>query len=204
MKIICIGHNYEKHNHELLGGYKGEPVFFLKPETALLRNHAPFYYPNFTQDLQYEVELVLRIDKLGRSISPKFAARYYTQVGIGIDFTARDLQAKARAEGLPWESSKAFDYSAPISPEFIALTDLPNPKDIQFSLELNGKEVQKGRSAEMIFDFDTIISHLSQYLTLKIGDLIFTGTPHGVGSVKIGDQLTARLEGKTMLSVEIK
>ncbi|MGL4908395.1 MAG: fumarylacetoacetate hydrolase family protein [Bacteroidales bacterium] len=204
MKIICIGHNYAEHNKELFGGYTGAPVFFTKPDTALLRNNEPLYYPKFTQDLQYEVELVLRINKLGRCISEQFAPRYYSQIGIGIDFTARDVQRKCREEGLPWEVSKAFDYSAPVSPEFITLTNLAQPNDIHFSLDLNGQEVQQGRSSEMIFSFNQIIAHVSQYMTLKIGDLIFTGTPVGVGAVKIGDTLVAKIEGQTMLSVEIK
>jgi 2-keto-4-pentenoate hydratase/2-oxohepta-3-ene-1,7-dioic acid hydratase in catechol pathway len=204
MKIICIGHNYAEHNKELFGGYEGNPVFFMKPDTALLRNNAPMYYPKFTQDLQYEVELVLRIGKLGRGVSERFAHRYFSEIGIGIDFTARDVQRECKEKGLPWEVCKSFDYSAPVSPEFVPLSSLPDVDNIKFSLELNGKIVQQGSSADMIFGFNRIVSHVSNYVTLKMGDLIFTGTPSGVGPVKIGDVLVAKLEGKPMLTVEIK
>jgi 2-keto-4-pentenoate hydratase/2-oxohepta-3-ene-1,7-dioic acid hydratase in catechol pathway len=204
MKIICIGHNYAEHNHELFGGYEGDPVFFLKPDTALLRNHQPLYYPRFTSDLQYEVELVLRVCRLGRGIDQKFAHRYYTEIGIGIDFTARDLQRECKAKGLPWEVCKAFDYSAPVSPEFVPIATLRDPADISFSLELNGRTVQQGSSRSMIYSFDRIIAHVSTYLTLRMGDLIFTGTPSGVGAVCIGDALVAKLEGQEMLRVNIK
>lgn len=204
MKIICIGHNYSEHNKELFGGYEGEPVFFMKPDTALLRNNQPLYYPKFTKDLQYEVELVLRISKLGRGVSERFAHRYFSEVGVGIDFTARDVQRECKEKGLPWEACKSFDYSAPVSPEFVEIASLPDASNIKFSLELNGKTVQQGCSADMIFGFNRIVSHVSGYVTLKMGDLIFTGTPSGVGAVKIGDVLTAKLEGKPMLTVEIR
>ena len=204
MKIICIGHNYAEHNKELFGGYEGDPVFFMKPDTALLRNNAPMFYPKFTQDLQYEVELVLRVGKVGRGISEKFAPRYYSEIGVGIDFTARDVQRECKQKGLPWEVCKSFDFSAPVSPEFVSLASLPDPESINFSLELNGKTVQQGNSRDMIFGFSRIVSYLSNYLTLKIGDLIFTGTPSGVGAVKIGDVLVAKLEDKPMLTVKIK
>jgi len=204
MKIICIGHNYSEHNKELFGGYEGNPVFFMKPDTALLRNNQPLYYPKFTKDLQYEVELVLRIGKLGRGVSERFAHRYFSEIGVGIDFTARDVQRECKEKGLPWEACKSFDYSAPVSPEFVALTSLPDVANIKFSLELNGKTVQQGSSRDMIFGFNRIVSHVSDYVTLKMGDLIFTGTPSGVGPVRIGDVLVAKLEGKPMLTVEIK
>jgi 2-keto-4-pentenoate hydratase/2-oxohepta-3-ene-1,7-dioic acid hydratase in catechol pathway len=204
MKIICIGHNYAEHNKELFGGYRGNPVFFMKPDTALLRNNAAFYYPGFTRDLQYEVELVLRIAKIGRCISPKFASRYYREIGVGIDFTARDLQKECKEQGLPWECCKSFDYSAPVSPEFIPVEQFLNLRDIHFSLCRNNVLVQQGCSADMVFGFDNIIAHVSQYVTLKMGDLIFTGTPAGVGAVSIGDVLVAKIEEREMLRVEIK
>jgi 2-keto-4-pentenoate hydratase/2-oxohepta-3-ene-1,7-dioic acid hydratase in catechol pathway len=204
MKIICIGHNYAEHNKELFGGYEGAPVFFMKPDTALLRNNQPLYYPKFTKDLQYEVELVLRIGKLGRGVGERFAYRYFSEIGVGIDFTARDVQRECKEKGLPWEACKSFDYSAPVSPEFVEIASLPDASNIKFSLELNGKTVQQGSSADMIFGFNRIVSHVSSYVTLKMGDLIFTGTPSGVGAVKIGDVLVAKLEGKPMLWLEIR
>jgi 2-keto-4-pentenoate hydratase/2-oxohepta-3-ene-1,7-dioic acid hydratase in catechol pathway len=204
MKIICIGHNYSEHNKELFGGYEGSPVFFMKPDTALLRNNAPLYYPKFTHDLQYEVELVLRICKLGRGVSEKFAHRYYDQVGVGIDFTARDVQRECKEKGLPWEMCKSFDYSAPVSPQLIPVEQIRDMGSINFSLTQNGNLVQHGNSRDMIFSFDKIVSYVSQFISLKIGDLIFTGTPSGVGAVAIGDVLTASIEGQEMLQVEIK
>jgi 2-keto-4-pentenoate hydratase/2-oxohepta-3-ene-1,7-dioic acid hydratase in catechol pathway len=204
MKIICIGYNYSEHSKELLGENAGAPVFFMKPDSALLRNNQPLYYPKFTQDLQYEVELVLRICRLGRNISERFAHRYYTEVGVGIDFTARDVQRECRQKGLPWEVCKSFDYSAPVSPQFVELSALRDAADVRFSLELNGKTVQQGSSSEMIFGFNRIVSYVSGYVTLRMGDLIFTGTPPGVGAVKIGDTLVAKIEGTPMLTVEIK
>ncbi|MDR3297208.1 MAG: fumarylacetoacetate hydrolase family protein [Prevotellaceae bacterium] len=204
MKIICIGHNYAEHNQELFGGYEGEPVFFMKPDTALLRNHQPLYYPRFTHDLQYELELVLRVCRLGRGIDQKFAHRYYSEIGLGIDFTARDLQRECKAKGLPWELCKSFDYSAPVSPEFVPMSTLRDPADIRFSLDLNGRTVQQGSSRNMIYGFDRIVAHVSSYVTLRMGDLIFTGTPAGVGAVSIGDVLVAKLEGREMLRVAIR
>ncbi|GHT11594.1 2-hydroxyhepta-2,4-diene-1,7-dioate isomerase [Bacteroidia bacterium] len=204
MKIICIGHNYAAHNRELFGGYKGNPVFFMKPDTALLRNNAPLYYPEFTQDLQYEVELVLRIHRVGRCIAPTFASRYYNEIGIGIDFTARDLQRTCKEQGLPWECCKSFDYSAPVSATFIPIANFADLKNINFSLTLNQNVVQQGNTADMIFDFDHIVSYISNFVTLKMGDLIFTGTPAGVGAVKIGDTLAASIEGQEMLRTSIK
>jgi 2-keto-4-pentenoate hydratase/2-oxohepta-3-ene-1,7-dioic acid hydratase in catechol pathway len=204
MKIICIGHNYSEHNKELFGGYEGDPVFFMKPDTALLRNNEPLYYPDFTKDLQYEVEIVLRINKIGRSIEEKFARRYYNEIGIGIDFTARDLQGECKKRGLPWEICKAFDYSAPISSAFLNIDDFNDLNNISFALSLNGKTVQQGNTENMIFKFDRIISYVSRFVSLKIGDLIFTGTPAGVGPVKIGDKLVASIEGRDMLTTEIR
>lgn len=204
MKIICIAWNYTRHTKELSADVPESPVFFIKPDTALLRNNQPFYYPDFTKQLHYEVELVLRINKVGRSIGEKYAHKYYSEIGIGIDFTARDIQQQCREKGLPWEAAKAFDYSAPVSPEFIPVDEFADLQNIDFRLELNGKTVQQGSNADMIFGFDKIVSHVSQYLTLKIGDLIFTGTPAGVGEVQIGDNLKAYINNRLMLDFEIK
>ena len=204
MKIICIGRNYAKHAKELGNSVPTEPVYFMKPDSALLPKKTPFFYPNFTKDLHYEVELVIKICKLGKNISKKFASTYYNEIGLGIDFTARDIQLECKAKGLPWEKAKAFDYSAPLSREFIQKSEFKNLDDIAFSLEKNGEIVQKGNSQDMLFDFDHLICYLSQFMTLKIGDLIFTGTPAGVGPVKIGDQLIGYVEDKKMLDLNIK
>jgi len=204
MKIICIGRNYAKHAKELGNAVPTEPVYFMKPDSALLPKKQPFFYPNFTKDLHYEVELVIKICKLGKNISKKFASTYYNEIGLGIDFTARDIQLECKAKGLPWEKAKAFDYSAPLSREFIQKSEFKNLDDISFSLEKNGEIVQKGNSQDMLFDFDHLICYLSQFMTLKIGDLIFTGTPAGVGPVTIGDQLIGYVEDKKMLDLNIK
>jgi 2-keto-4-pentenoate hydratase/2-oxohepta-3-ene-1,7-dioic acid hydratase in catechol pathway len=204
MKIICIGRNYAKHAKELGNTVPTEPVYFMKPDSALLPKKQPFFYPNFTKDLHYEVELVIKICKLGKNISKKFANTYYNEIGLGIDFTARDIQLECKAKGLPWEKAKAFDYSAPLSREFIQKSEFKNLDDIAFSLEKNGEIVQNGNSQDMLFDFDHLICYISQFMTLKIGDLIFTGTPAGVGPLKIGDQLTGYIEDKKMLDLNIK
>jgi 2-keto-4-pentenoate hydratase/2-oxohepta-3-ene-1,7-dioic acid hydratase in catechol pathway len=204
MKIICIGMNYAKHIEEFAGEMPQYPVFFLKPETALLRNNQPFYYPDFTKELHYETELVLRICRVGRSIPERFAARYISEIGLGIDFTARDIQTECRKRGLPWEIAKGFDYSAPVSPDFIPIEAFQEVNDIDFHLELNGLTVQQGNSSNMIFSFNRIISYVSRFITLKTGDLIFTGTPDGVGNVEIGDNLKAYIEDKLMLDFDIK
>jgi len=204
MKIICIGRNYAKHAKELGNTVPTEPVYFMKPDSALLPKKQPFFYPNFTKDLHYEVELVIKICKLGKNISKKFANTYYNEIGLGIDFTARDIQLECKAKGLPWEKAKAFDYSAPLSREFIQKSEFKNLNDIAFSLEKNGEIVQNGNSQDMLFDFDHLICYISQFMTLKIGDLIFTGTPAGVGPLKIGDQLTGYIEDKKMLDLNIK
>ena len=204
MKIICIGLNYNGHLKEMGGEPPTEPVFFMKPDTALLRNNQPFFYPDFTKQLHYETELVLRIHKVGRSISEKYASKYYSEIGIGIDFTARDIQQQYREKGLPWEKAKAFDYSAPVSPDFIPVEEFAGMSNIQFRLDINGQTVQQGNSSDMIFSFDRIVSHVSQFVTLKIGDLIFTGTPAGVGEVKIGDNLKAYINDRLLLNFEIK
>jgi acylpyruvate hydrolase len=203
MKIICIGRNYSEHAKELSNAIPTEPVFFIKPDTALLIRNRPFYYPEFTSDLHYECEIVYRICKVGKHISPSFAHTYYDAIALGIDFTARDLQQKAKEKGLPWEKAKAFDYSAPVS-SFRPISEFTDLKNLNFHLTLNGETVQKGNSSEMIFPIDTLISYVSRFITLRTGDYIFTGTPAGVGPVKIGDRLEAFLEGKKMLWCEIK
>jgi 2-keto-4-pentenoate hydratase/2-oxohepta-3-ene-1,7-dioic acid hydratase in catechol pathway len=204
MKIICIGRNYTEHAKELNNAVPENPVFFLKPDTALVIRNRPFYYPDFSSDIHYETELVLKICKVGKSIPEKFAADYYESIGVGLDFTARDLQQKCKEKGLPWEIAKGFDYSAPISPEFIPKENFKDPDDISFHMELNGTKVQDGNSGDMIFSFNKIISYVSRFMTLRTGDLIFTGTPAGVGPVKIGDTLEVYLEGKPMLRCNIK
>jgi 2-keto-4-pentenoate hydratase/2-oxohepta-3-ene-1,7-dioic acid hydratase in catechol pathway len=204
MKIICTGMNYAKHIKEFAGEIPRNPVFFLKPETALLRNNQPFYYPDFTKNLHYETELVLRICRVGRSIPEQFAARYISEIGLGIDFTARDIQDECRKKGLPWEIAKGFDCSAPISPYFIPIGEFKDVGNINFHLELDGKTVQTGNSSDMIFSFNRIISFVSQFITLKIGDLIFTGTPDGVGHAEKGCNLKGYIEDKLMLDFDIK
>ncbi len=206
MKIICIGRNYADHAAELNDGaaLPTEPLFFMKPDTALLRNNDPFYIPRFSERVDYECELVVKINRVGKYIDRRFAHRYYDEVGLGIDFTARDLQRKAIAEGLPWEASKCFDHSAAISPEFVALSEAGAIDNLHFELKINGEVRQRGATAEMLFSVDEIISHVSQYMTLKIGDLIYTGTPCGVGPVAAGDNLVATLEGHELLNFDIR
>lgn len=207
MKIICIGRNYADHVKELNDGgtIPTEPVFFLKPDTALLRNNDPFYIPSFSKDLHYECELVVRLNRVGKCIEERFAHRYYAEVGLGIDFTARDLQREAIAAGLPWERAKAFDHSAALSPEFIPLTELGGDvQHLHFDLAINGQVRQRGDTSEMLFGVDRLVSYLSEYLTLKIGDLIYTGTPVGVGPVHPGDNLQATLEGRKLLDFDIR
>lgn len=203
MKIICIGRNYAEHDKELKNEIPTEPVFFMKPETALLPKRNPFFLPAFSSDIHHELEIVLRIHKPGKHIAEKFAHRYYNQLGIGIDFTARDIQKKCKEAGLPWEKAKAFDHSAPVS-SFLPVNDFPNLQDIRFSLLKNGEVVQQGNTSDMLFSFDYIVSYVSQFVTLKIGDLIFTGTPQGVGPVKAGDRLECFIEDKKMLAFNVK
>jgi 2-keto-4-pentenoate hydratase/2-oxohepta-3-ene-1,7-dioic acid hydratase in catechol pathway len=204
MKIICIGRNYSEHAKELGNAIPTEPVFFCKPDSAILPRSNPLYIPEWTQDLHYEVELIVKIDRLGKNIEEEFSARYYSSIGLGIDFTARDIQEEQKKKGLPWEKAKAFDGSAVVSKDFIALEDLANRSNIRFSLKKNGEIVQSGQSCDMIFSFDQVIAHVSKYMTLKIGDLIYTGTPSGVGPVQIGDVLEGFLEEKKMFRVVIK
>jgi acylpyruvate hydrolase len=204
MKIICIGRNYVSHAQELNNEVPDEPVFFMKPDSSLLRKNDPFYLPEWTQAVHHEIELVLRICRLGKNIEKKFASRYYNDIGLGIDFTARDIQDELKKKGLPWEKAKAFDQSAVISDNFFPLAIMPEKDSIKFNLDVNGKTVQNGNSSLMIFNFDEIIVHVSKYMTLKIGDLIYTGTPAGVGSVKIGDRMEGYLEGKLMFDFMVK
>ncbi len=203
MKIFCIGLNYMDHIKEMNNPIPEVPVFFLKPDTSLIRNNNPFFYPEFTNDLQYELEVVLKINRLGRNVSEKFAHRYFNEIGLGIDFTARDLQRICKDKGMPWEMAKAFDGSAPIS-DFIIKHQFENLNNLQFKLEKNDQLVQSGNTKNMVFNFDRIISYVSKFITLRTGDLIFTGTPVGVGPVKIGDRLKAYLEDKVMLDFFIK
>lgn len=203
MKIICIGRNYVDHAKELNNPLPEKPVFFFKPETSLVRRNRPFFYPDFSKEIHYETELVLKISKLGKNIQEKFASTYYDQISIGIDFTARDIQRECKKKGLPWEIAKAFDNSSPIG-QFISVKEFQETKNINFYLELNDKVVQKGNSGEMIFSFEAIIAYVSRFVTLKTGDLIYTGTPAGVGPVKIGDNLDAYIGDKKLLSCRIK
>jgi len=203
MKILCIGRNYAEHIAELNNERPSEPVLFLKPDSAILRNNDPFYLPDFSNDIHYEVEMVLKISKIGKNIETKFAHKYYDEIGIGIDFTARDLQSKLKEKGLPWEKAKAFNGSAPIS-NFINKEELGDLKNLKFDLKINGETRQSGDTAMMLWDFDAIIAEMSKYFTLKKGDLIFTGTPAGVGKVNMGDRLVASIAGSEMLNFEIK
>ena len=203
MKIICIGRNYVDHVKEMQAALPTEPVFFLKPDTSLLKDNQPFYLPSFSKEMHHEIELVLKITKNGKNIDPEFAYKYYDEIGIGIDFTARDIQAMCKEKGLPWEKAKAFDNSSPIG-EFIHKDKLGDLKNIHFKLLINGKVVQKGNSKDLIFSFDTIIAAVSKFITLKTGDLIYTGTPEGVGPVKIGDRLECFIEEQKLLDFEIK
>lgn len=203
MKIICIGRNYVDHIEELKNERPVEPVIFLKPDTAILPKDAPFYIPEFTQDLHYEVEVLVKINKVGKYIDSKFAHKYYDQIGLGIDFTARDLQNHLKEKGLPWEKAKAFDHSAIIS-DFLSVKDVNSVKNINFGLKKNGEVVQQGNTSMMLWHIDEIISYVSQYFTLKTGDIIFTGTPKGVGAVKENDILEGYLEEKLMFKLEVK
>ena len=203
MKIICIGRNYLDHVKELGNEISDEPVIFMKPKSALLQVHTPFYYPEFTNELNYECELVLRVCKNGKYIQERHASNYYNGITVGIDFTARDLQDEAKKKGLPWEKSKAFDNSAAVG-KFIDITPEINKKNINFTFYKNKELVQKGNSSQMIFTFDAIIANISNYFSLNIGDIIFTGTPAGVGECVVGDALEAFYEETSLLSFEVK
>jgi acylpyruvate hydrolase len=203
MKIICIGRNYVEHIKELANEQPDEPVIFMKPDTAILRDGEPFYYPNFSNDVHHEVEVVVKISKMGKNIDAKFAHKYYEEIGIGIDFTARDVQSKLKSKGLPWELAKAFNGSAPIS-NFVSKSQFADIQNINFKLDINNETRQVGNTELMLFKIDDIIAFVSKYFTLKVGDLIFTGTPHGVSAVKVGDVLSCYIEGEKMLEFEVK
>ncbi len=204
MKIICIGRNYVAHARELNNEIPDEPVFFMKPDSSLLRNNDPFYIPDWTKDVHHEIELVLKINRIGKNIEKRFAHRYFDEIGLGIDFTARDVQNKLKEKGLPWEKAKAFDQAAVIGAEFMDKTIFSDPENISFNLKINDTIVQNGNSNLMIFSFEDIISHVSKYVTLKIGDLIYTGTPAGVGPIKIGDHLEGLLEDRKLFDFMVK
>lgn len=203
MKIICVGRNYRDHVAELHNPVPENPVLFLKPDSSILKNNEPFFIPDFSNNIHYEVELVLRVCKVGKNIQKQFAHRYYDQIGIGIDFTARDLQQQLKQKGLPWEICKAFDGSAPIG-SFFLVSSFLNVQDISFSLLKNGETVQQGNSSQMIFTFDDLIVYISRFFTLKMGDLIYTGTPAGVGPVAINDRLQAYIGKELALDMKVK
>ncbi|MFI3303204.1 MAG: fumarylacetoacetate hydrolase family protein [Rikenellaceae bacterium] len=206
MKIVCIGCNYSAHIEELKSIERpASPLFFIKPDTAMLRNNDPFYIPDFSEQVDYECELIVKINRVVKHIDKKFARRCYDEVGLGIDFTARDIQSEAISKGLPWELCKGFDHSAAISPRLIPLDEFGgDPQKLHFEMELNGEVRQVGLTENMLFSVDEIISYVSKFITLKIGDLIFTGTPVGVGAVRSGDTLKARLEGQELLNFDIR
>src|SRR5688572_26047379 len=204
MRIFAVGRNYAEHIKELNNERPDEPVIFTKPDTALLRNNSPFYYPDFSKDIHYEGELVLRISKEGKNIQENFASRYYDAIGIGIDFTARDLQQKAKDKGLPWDIAKGFNGSAPVSDKFIPVKEFRELSNINFSLSVDGETRQEGNTSLMLFSFDYIVSYLSRFFTLRTGDYIFTGTPKGVGAVKVGDVLSGSIENEQLLEFEVK
>lgn len=203
MKIFCIGRNYAKHAEEMGNEIPDEPVIFMKPKSALIQGHTPFYYPEFTNDLHYEAELVVRISKNGKYIQEKHASNYYNAISVGIDFTARDIQTELKEKGLPWEKSKSFDNSAAVG-KFIDLTPAVDKKNINFSFLKNKEVVQKANSKEMIFSIDKIVSNISNYFSVNIGDLVFTGTPAGTGECMVGDVFEAYFENDSVLSIEIK
>lgn len=203
MKIICIGKNYAEHVKEMKSAIPSEPVFFMKPDTAVIKDGQPFYYPDFSKEIHHEVELILKINKPGKNIATEFANKYYDEIGIGIDFTARDLQMQCKEKGLPWEKSKAFDGSAALG-TFVDKKQFSDMSNINFHLTINGNTVQKGNTKDLLFSFDTVIAYVSKFITLKTGDLIYTGTPEGIGNVKVGDRLEAYIENQKLLNFEIK
>lgn len=203
MKIICIGRNYTEHIEELANEKPTEPVVFLKPDTAILLKKQPFFIPDFSDDVHHEVEVLVKIDRIGKYIDSKFSHKYYSQIGLGIDFTARDLQAKLKAKGLPWEKAKSFDGAAVVG-NWIDKTKFASIDTLNFHLEKNGKKVQVGNTANMLWKIDEIIAYVSQYFTLKIGDIIFTGTPSGVGRVTANDNLDGFLEEEKLFSIRVK
>jgi acylpyruvate hydrolase len=203
MKIIAIGRNYAEHAKELNNPVPTVPVIFMKPDTALLKDNKPFYHPDFSQDIHHEIELVLKVCKEGKHVNEKFAANYYDEIGLGIDFTARDIQSRHKEKGLPWELAKAFDGSAPIS-NFLPKSDFKDIYNINFKLDINGENRQTGNTNMLLFSFEQIIAFVSQYITLKKGDLIFTGTPAGVGKVNVGDHLQGYIEDNKLLDFYVK
>jgi len=203
MKIICVGLNYKKHAAEMKRPVPAEPMIFLKPDSAILKKNKPFFIPDFSDDVQYEAEIVLRISRLGKGVAARYAARYYDAMTVGIDFTARDLQHKFSLAGHPWELSKTFDGSAPVG-TFLSKDQFNDPSDISFTLEVNGELRQEGNTSDLIFGFDDIISYVSRYYTLKTGDMIYTGTPSGVGPVHKGDNLVARLGKEIVLDFFVR
>jgi 2-keto-4-pentenoate hydratase/2-oxohepta-3-ene-1,7-dioic acid hydratase in catechol pathway len=203
MKIIAIGRNYAEHAKELNNPVPTVPVIFMKPDTALLRENKPFYHPDFSEDIHHEIEIVLKVCKEGKHISEKFATNYYDKIALGVDFTARDIQQKHKEKGLPWELAKAFDGSAPVS-NFVPKDKFSDLYNLNFKLDINDKTRQEGNTKDLLFSFERIIAFVSRYITLKKGDLIFTGTPQGVGKVNVGDHLQAYLENEKMLDFYVK
>jgi len=203
MKIIAVGRNYVEHIQELNNEQSGDPVIFLKPETAILYRNAPFFYPDFSTDVHHEVEVLVKINRVGKNIEERFAHKYYDEIGLGIDFTARDVQSKLKAKGLPWELAKAFNGSAPVS-EFIPKTEFADLQNLNFGLTINGETRQESNTSLMLFKIDFLIAYVSRYFLLQKGDILFTGTPKGVGPVQIGDRLVASLEGREMLNFGVK
>lgn len=203
MKIICIGRNYAKHIEELQNEKPTEPVIFLKPDTAILPKNFPFFIPDFSSDIHHEVEILVRINRVGKHIDAKFAHKYYDEIGLGIDFTARDVQASLKEKGLPWEKAKAFDGSA-VMGEFLPKSEFNSLENIGFELKNNGETVQAGNTSHMLWRIDELISYVSQYFTLKIGDIIFTGTPEGVARVKTDDVLEGFIEGRKLFRIQVK
>ncbi len=204
MRIFAIGRNYAEHIKELNNERPEEPVIFTKPDTAILKNGSPFYYPSFSKDIHHEIELVLRISKEGKNIEEQFANKYFDSIGLGVDFTARDLQQKAKEKGLPWDIAKGFNSSAPISDKFIPVSEFKDLSNINFKLEVDGVLKQLGNTSLMLFSFSYIISYLSRFFTLRTGDLIFTGTPKGVGPVAVGNKLVGYIEDEKLLEFEVK
>lgn len=203
MKIFAIGQNYLEHNKELNSKNPESPVVFMKPDTALLRNNKPFYIPDFTEELHYETELIIKINRIGKNIAPQFAHRYYSEVGLGVDFTARDVQRKLKANGYPWELCKAFDHSAVIG-QFVPVAQFEDVQQLSFHLDINGHTVQSGNTRDMLFPVATLISYISRFFTLKIGDILFTGTPAGVGKVQVNDRLEGYLFQQKLFDFKIK
>lgn len=203
MKIFAIGQNYIEHNKEMNSANPVEPIVFMKADTAALRDNKPFFLPDFSNEIHYETELIIKFNRIGRNISPRFAHRYYEEIGLGVDFTARDLQKRLKQDGKPWEISKAFDNSAVIG-SFLPKEEFEDIQNIDFHLDLNGNIVQKGNSKDMIFSVNELIAYISKFFTIKIGDILFTGTPVGVGKVNIGDRLQGYISDKKMFDFQVK